>query len=199
MKAVRKLVLALGAVGAAALVFAAVASAHARISPPIVEKDAAEVFTLSVPTEEQGATTTRIELTVPDDFPIDSVEPPPPGWTLNVAATGSGEEAVIHRVTWSGGHVPTGQAAMFRFAAQANGSGTITFSVRQTYSDGTVVDWSGPESSDTPSPTVKAVDSLGGGGGGTSTLEIVALVIAIAALVIAVVGLVAGKGKRSLA
>jgi uncharacterized protein YcnI len=198
MKAVRKLVLALGVTGAAALVLAAVASAHARISPPIVQKDAAEVFTLSVPTEEEGATTTKIELSVPDDFPIDSVEPPPPGWTLNVAATGSGEEAVIHRITWSGGHVPTGQAAMFRFAAQANDSGTVTFSVRQTYSDGTVVDWNGPESSDTPSPTVKAVDSLGGGGG-TSTLGIVALVIAIAALVVAVVGLLAGKGKRSIA
>ena len=198
MKAVRNCILALGAVVSAALVFAAVASAHARIGPAVVEKGAAEVFTLSVPTEEEGATTTKIELSVPDDFPIDSVEPPPPGWTLNVTATGSGEEAVIHRITWSGGHVPTGQAAMFRFAAQANDSGTITFSVRQTYSDGTVVDWNGPESSDTPSPTVKAVDSLGGGGG-TSTLEIVALVLAIAALVIAVVALVGGKGKRSLA
>jgi periplasmic copper chaperone A len=199
MKAVRKLVLTLGAAAAAALVLAAVASAHARVSPPVVEKDAPEVFTLSVPTENEGLTTTKIELTVPSDFPIDSVEPPPAGWTMNVKATGSGEEAVIQGITWSGGHVPTGQAAMFNFAAQANNSGTTTFSVRQTYSDGSVVDWNGPESSDTPSPTIKAVDSLGGGGG-TSTLEIVALVIAIAALVVGVLALVGGgKGKRTLA
>jgi uncharacterized protein YcnI len=198
MKAVRKLVVAVGAVAAGALVLAAVASAHARISPAVVERDAAEVFTLSVPTEKEGATTTKIELTVPSDFPIDSVEPPPPGWTMKVNATGSGEEATIQGVTWSGGHVTTGQAAMFRFAAQANKTGSITFGVRQTYSDGTVVDWNGPESSDTPSPEVKSLDSLGGGGG-SSTLDIVALVLAIAALVVAVVGLVGGKGKRTLA
>ena len=198
MKAVRKLCVALGCVCATALALAAAASAHARISPAVVEKGAAEVFTLSVPTEKQGATTTKIELTVPGDFPIDSVEPPPPGWTLKVNATGSGEEATIRGVTWAGGHVPTGQAAMFRFAAQANRTGSITFGVRQTYSDGSVVDWNGPESSDTPSPEVTSLDSLGGGGG-SSTLDIVALVLAIAALVVAVVGLVAGKGKRTLA
>ena len=70
--------------------------------------------------------------------------------------------------------------------------------MRQTYSDGTVVDWNGPESSDTPAPTVEALDSFGGGGG-TSTIEIVALVLAIAALVVAVVALVGGRGKRSIA
>jgi uncharacterized protein YcnI len=198
MKVVRKLVVAVGTVGLAALVWASVASAHARISPAVVEKDAPEVFTLSVPTEKEGATTTTIALTVPSDFPIDSVESPPPGWTMKVNATGSGEEATIQGVTWSGGHVPTGQAAMFRFAAQANTTGSITFGVRQTYSDGSVVDWNGSESSDTPSPQVKSLDSLGGGAG-SSTLDIVALVLAIAALVVAVVGLVGGKGKRTLA
>ena len=198
MKAVRKYVLALGATAALALVLAAVASAHARVSPPVVQKNAPEVFTLSVPTEEAAATTNKIELTVPSDFPIDSVEPAPPGWTLNVKSTGSGEETVIQSITWSGGHVPTGQASMFRFAAQANDSGKIAFSVRQTYSDGTVVDWNGPESSDTPAPSIEAVDSLGGGGG-TSTLAIVALVLGAAALVVAIVALVGGKGKRTLA
>src|SRR5204862_7955363 len=140
-----------------------------------------------------------IERTVPSDFPIDSVEPPPGGWTMKVRASGSGEEETIQGVTWAGGHVPTGQAAMFRFAAQANKTGTITFAVRQTYSDGSVVDWNGPESSDTPAPTVESLDSFGGGG--TSTLEIVVLVLAIAALVVAVIALVAGRGegKRTLA
>ena len=67
--------------------------------------------------------------------------------------------------------------------------------MRQTYSDGSVVDWSGPESSDTPAPHVEAVSSLGGGG--SSTLAIVALVVAGVALVVAIVGL--AGGKRSLA
>jgi hypothetical protein len=68
--------------------------------------------------------------------------------------------------------------------------------VQQTYSDGSVVSWSGPESSEAPAPTIKVASSLGGGG--TSTLEIVALVLAGVAVVLAVVGLLA-RGSRQLA
>ena len=69
--------------------------------------------------------------------------------------------------------------------------------MRQTYSDGSVVDWSGPESSDTPAPTVEAVSSLGGGG--SSTLGIVAIVIAGIALVVAIGALVTRGGSRPVA
>jgi hypothetical protein len=69
--------------------------------------------------------------------------------------------------------------------------------VRQTYSDGTVVDWAGPESSDTPAPTIEAKSSLGGGA--TKTLGIVALALAVLALFVAVAGLVAKSGRRTLA
>ena len=182
--------------GLAALVAAGVASAHARISPSIVEKGADEVFTLAVPTEKEGVTTTRIELTVPSDFPIDSVAQPPPGWRMQVRSTGSGEEEAIESVTWSGGHVPTGQAATFGFAAGGPDAKTYRFSVRQTYSDGSVVDWNGPESSDDPAPSVQVLSSLGGGG--VSTVEIVALVLAIVAIALAGVALAVGRGGRPL-
>jgi uncharacterized protein YcnI len=198
MKGVRKLVVALGAVGSAALVFAAVASAHAIMSPAVAKTKALQQFTLSVPTEKEGLTTTKIELTVPSAFAIDSFEPPPAGWTQQTQATGSGEDTVVQKVTWTGGHTPTEQDSVFRFNASVDKPGTVTFTVRQTYSDGSVVDWTGPESSDTPAPTIEALDSFGGDSG-TSTLEIVALVLAIAALVVAVVALLSGRGKRSLA
>ena len=110
---------------------------------------------------------------------------------------GSGEEAVITKVTWTGGRVPTAEDAVFSFLASTDESKTYTFAVRQTYSDGSVVDWAGPESSDTPAPTIEAKDSFGGGG--TSTLEIVALVVAVIALVVAIVAVVSGSGKRALA
>ena len=73
-------------------------------------------------------------------------------------------------------------------------AGSYTFAVRQTYSDGSVVDWSGPESSDTPAPVVDLVSALGDGGG-TSTLSLVALVLGAIALVVAVGGLVARSGR----
>jgi uncharacterized protein YcnI len=196
MKAIRKLVVATSVVGAGALVYAAVASAHAIMSPAVAKAKVLQQFTLSVPTEKEGLTTTKIELTVPSSFAIDSFEPPPAGWTQRTASTGSGEDTVVQKVTWTGGHTPTDQDSVFRFNAAVTKTGDVTFDVRQTYSDGSVVDWNGPESSDTPAPRVESLSSFGGGG--TSTLEIVALVLAIAALVVAVIGLVGGKGSRSL-
>ncbi len=69
--------------------------------------------------------------------------------------------------------------------------------MRQTYSDGTVVDWAGAESSDAPAPAIEAKSSFGGGG--SNTLGIVALAVAVLALVAAVAGLVGRSGRRALA
>jgi uncharacterized protein YcnI len=182
-------------VALASLVGAESAAAHARVSPPAALSGQSQVFTLAVPTEKEGATTTTIEMTPPAGFSIDSFFPSP-GWKRTVEQTGSGDNAEIKKVTWSGGAVPTGEDAAFSFLALTSKTGSYTFLVRQTYSDGTVVDWSGPESADTPAPVVKAVSSFGGGG--TSTLEIVALVLGGIALVIAVASLLV-RGGRSIA
>ena len=177
-----------------ALGVAATASAHAHVSPPVALAQNGQVFTLAVPTEKSGATTTSIELAVPKGFAIDSFLPTA-GWKRAVQQTGSGDSAVITKVTWTNGAVPTGEDAAFSFLAQTNATGDYTFGVRQTYSDGSVVDWSGPESSDTPAPHVQSVSSLGGGG--SSTLGIVAVVLAGIALLVTLVGLVA-RGNRTL-
>jgi len=182
----------LAATAPAALVLVASASAHAKVSPPLVLAKAGQVFTLAVPTEKDGATTTSVELTPPQGFAIDSFTASP-GWRRSVQQTGSGEDATVTKVTWSGGAVPTGEATSFGFVATAAKSGNYTFGVRQTYSDGTVVDWSGPESSDTPAAVVEAVSSLGGGG--SSALAIVALALAAIALVVAAAGLLRGSGR----
>jgi uncharacterized protein YcnI len=192
-----KLPLATVLVAAAALVYASVASAHAHVSPPIVVKGESQVFTLAVPTEKENAQTTKIELTPPDGFSIDSFVDSP-GWKRSVQQTGSGEDAVITKVIWDGGKVPSGEATGFSFLGRTDSAKTYTFGVRQTYSDGSVVDWTGPESSDTPAPTIQSDDSLGGGGG-SSTVSWIALGVALLAAVVAVVALVAGSGKRSLA
>jgi uncharacterized protein YcnI len=181
----------------AALALPASSYAHAIVSPPVVENGPLQVFTLSVPTEKEGKTTTQLELTVPSGFSIDSFAPPPAPWKMHQQTTGNGENAVVQKVTWTGGSTPTGIDSVFQFNASTSGSKTYTFNVRQTYSDGEVVDWTGPESSDTPAPTIKAVSSLGGGSS-NSTLAIVALIVAGIALVLAVVGL-AWRGDRPLA
>jgi len=177
---------------AAALVAASGAWAHAEVSPAVTAAKHAQVFTLAVPTEKENSETTQIELTVPEGFGIDSFVPSP-GWKRTVQSTGSGEDTVINKVTWSGGKVPTEEDAAFSFLASTTGTGSYTFGVRQTYSDGSVVNWSGAESSDTPAPVVKAVSSFGGGG--SSTLGIVAVAVGAVALLLAVGGLLARGGR----
>jgi uncharacterized protein YcnI len=183
--------------GGAALTVAAAASAHAEVSPPVALAKEGQVFTLAVPTEKEDVTTTKIELTPPAGFSIDSFVASP-GWKRTVQQEGSGEDAVVQKVTWTGGDVPTGEDAAFQFLGSTDAAKTYTFAVRQTYSDGSVVDWSGSESSDTPAPTIEATSSLGGGGG-SSTLSIVALVVGALGLIVAIVALVSRSGGRALA
>lgn len=181
-------------VAAGALLFASSAWAHAKVSPPVALAKDSTVFTLAVPTEKSG-TTTQVEFTPPSGFNIDSFVPSP-GWKRTVQQSGSGENAVITKVTWTGGDVPTGEDAAFSFLAEPSSAKTYSFGVRQTYSDGSVVDWSGPESSDTPAPTLDALSSFGASS--SSTLAIVALVVGAIGVVLGLVALLA-RGGRSLA
>jgi uncharacterized protein YcnI len=175
--------------------FATPALGHAVVSPPVVEPSTLQVFTLSVPTEREERTTTSIELTVPKGFAIDSFAPAR-GWKRRAASTGSGEGAVVNKVTWTGGSVPTEEDAVFQFNATASEAQTYTFKVRQTYDDGAVVDWSGAESSDTPAPQVQARDSLGGSG--SPTVAIVALITAGLAVLLGVAALLGSRGGRPI-
>jgi len=179
-----------------ALVVVAPAFAHAEMSPGVTLSKHLQLFSLAVPTEKANATTTKIEFTPPSGFAIDSFVPSP-GWTRKVQESGSGDQTQMRGVTWSGGSVPTGEDAAFQFLASTDNAQTYTFKVRQTYSNGSVVDWTGPESSDTPAPTIEAKSSLGGGG--TSTLAIIALAVGAVAIALAVVSLLARGGRRTLA
>jgi uncharacterized protein YcnI len=189
--------LAVGAIAVLAIV-PAVASAHARVSPAVSLSGKLQLYSLGVPTEKEGLTTTKIVMTVPNGFGIDSFVPPPSGWTQQVQQTGSGENAVITKVTWSGGKTPTGEDSLFQFLAQPSSSKTYTFQVQQTYSDGSIVNWTGPASSDSPAPTIEAKSSLGGGG--SSVLSIIALIIGVLGLLAGGFALISrGAGDRALA
>ena len=157
-----------------------------------------QLYSLAVPTEKEGLTTSKIVLTVPNGFGIDSFVPPPAGWSQQVQQTGSGDNAVITKVTWTGGKTPTGEDSLFQFLAQPASAKTYTFQVQQTYSDGSIVNWSGPESSDSPAPVLEAKSSLGAGG--SSVLAVIALVVGILALAVGGFALVSRRsGGRELA
>ena len=192
----RRLLLALASGAAFALVAAGAASAHARLSPPVSLANTLQLYSLAVPTEKANATTTEVVLTVPAGFSIDSFVPSP-GWHRVLQQTGSGNSAVIQKVTWSGGHIRSGEDSLFQFLGQPAKSGTYTFQVEQTYSDSSIVDWTGSESSADPAPTIEVASSFGGGG--TSLLAIVALVVGAVGILLGGVALLAGGGNRQLA
>ena len=175
----------------------ALASAHARVSPAVSLSGKLQLYSLAVPTEKSGLTTSAVVMTVPAGFGIDSFVPPPAGWTMREQQTGSGDNAVFTKVTWTGGKTPTGEDSLFQFLAQPASSKTYTFQVQQTYSDGSIVDWAGSESSAYPAPTIEAVSSLGGGG--VSLLTIIALVVGVLGLLAGGFALIGGSRERELA
>ncbi|MBV8218151.1 MAG: DUF1775 domain-containing protein [Solirubrobacterales bacterium] len=179
------------------LLLPALASAHARISPAVSVAGKLQLYSLAVPTEKSSLTTTKLVMTVPSGFGIDSFVPPSAPWHVQLAQTGAGDNAVITKVTLTGGNTPTGEDTLFQFLAQPASAKTYTFQVEQTYSDGSIVNWAGSESSAAPAPTIEAVSSLGGGG--VSVLTIIALVVGVLGLLAGGFALMGGSKERSLA
>jgi uncharacterized protein len=193
----RRLTLAALVLAALGLTLPALAAAHARISPAVSLSGKLQLYSLAVPTEKDGLTTKKLVMTVPSGFGIDSFVPPPSPWHMSVSQTGSGDKAVITKVTWTGGRTPTGEDSLFQFLAQPASTKTYNFQVEQTYSDGSIVNWAGPESSDSPAPTIQAASSIGGGG--TSTLSIIALVVGAVGLLAGGFAVLGGARERTLA
>jgi uncharacterized protein YcnI len=187
-----KITLFIGAV-LTALVLAGTASAHARMSPAVSIANELQLYSLAIPTEKESATTNKIVLNLPPGFSIDSFAPSP-GWKRVVQAIGSGDNAVVQKVTWTGGSTPTGEDSLFQFLAQPARAGSYTFQVQQTYSDGSIVDWNGPESAEAPAPTIDVRSSFGSGG--TSRLTIVALVLGALGLLFGGLALVSKSGRQ---
>ena len=179
------------------LLLPALASAHARISPPVSVAGKLQLYSLAVPTEKSGLTTTKLVMTVPSGFGIDSFVPPSAPWHVQLAQTGSGDSAVITKVTLTGGNTTTGEDTLFEFLGQPSSAKTYTFGVEQTYSDGSIVNWNGSESSAAPAPTIQAASSLGGGG--VSVLTIIALVVGVLGLLAGGFALLGGSKERELA
>lgn len=194
---IRRVVLAGVVVTAAGLLAPVLAGAHARVSPAVSLAGKLQLYSLAVPTEKAGLTTTKLVMTVPAGFGIDSFVAPAAPWRAQISQRGSGNSAVITKVTLTGGRTPTGQDTLFQFLAQPGAVQTYTFRVQQTYSDGSIVNWAGPETSAAPAPTIQAVESIGGGG--TAALTIVALIVGGLGLLMGGFAVVGGSRGRALA
>ncbi|HEY3613423.1 MAG TPA: DUF1775 domain-containing protein [Gaiellales bacterium] len=180
----------------AALALAPSAFAHAELFPNVIPSGDGYLLNLAVPNEKENASTTEIELTIPSGFDLEHVAPVQ-GWTATVSGqkVQNGEKEGGDSVTWKGKLSGTGLAVL-PFTGVPKNDGEYAFTVRQTYSDGSVVEWSGAESSDTPAARIEATSdaSSGGGGSGSSkTIAIIALVVGALGLAVGGAGLLSGR------
>jgi uncharacterized protein YcnI len=192
--ALRRVALPAVALAALWMLGAGSALAHVGVLPSTGLADG-ELYALSVPDEVDGATTTRVVLTVPEGFSI-GLFVPSPGWERTVERAGAGEDAAVRSVTWRaiGGAGP-GEGALFQFTGRSSSPGTFRLAVEQSYSDGTVGDWSGEEDAELPAAFVTTRRSLGGGP--SSWLALGALVLAGAALLLGALALARRRGERA--
>jgi uncharacterized protein YcnI len=117
-----------------------------------------------VPNERDDSATTRIDVQFPEGFETVSYEPRP-GWDAKVQRSGDR----VTRTTWSGGRIEPGQFTDFGLSLrmpEGSAGDKLTFKALQTYDDGQVVRWIGPEDAEEPAPvvTLTAADARGGHG-----------------------------------
>lgn len=178
------------AVAAAAAVVAAsstAAQAHVSLHPNTVPAGAFATLDVRVPGEQRGAHVAKVDMLLPPGFV--SVEyADVPGWKAKVLESklakplqtddGPIDTHVSQIVwTWTGpeGRVADGQFAELPLSVaipDGDTGQTLTFKTIQTYSDGKVVRWIGPPSSEEPAPTIDvtakggAIEDVAGGEAG---------------------------------
>ena len=96
-----------------------------------------------MPTEKERRDDDPVELTPPAGFGDRLVLPRARLAAQDRRQSGSGEDAEIRKVTWSGGERADRRGGASSSSATRSRR-SYDFKVRQTYSDGTVVDWTGP-------------------------------------------------------
>jgi uncharacterized protein YcnI len=173
--------------------------AHVIVHPSSVGVAAFQEFSMSVPTEKDNPTV-GLKLLIPDG--LNMITPNvKAGWTITLKKHGSGDDAQVTEIDWTGGSIPPGQRDDFYFQAQVPAKETtINWKAYQTYQDGSMIAWDhdpklskGPDDDTAPPPysTTKIINDLKQPTPQTQTntntslplgLSIIALILATAAL-----------------
>jgi len=172
----------LAAAAAALLLAPAAAQAHVTIQPDTAPAGGFTRLDVRVPNERDDAGTTKVDVQLPPGFIAASYEPVP-GWKVKVTRskadkpidTGEGlqSDTQVSRITWTGdgkqGIVKPGEFQDFGLSLkmpEGEAGDKLTFKALQTYDDGQVVRWIGPEDADEPAPIVTLEAGSAGGGHG---------------------------------
>ena len=179
-----------------------VAYAHVRVSPEEVPADSYEKLTVSVPTE-RDVPTTEVRVEVPEGFEFLGVRPVP-GWDYDFE-----EDAdTITAITWSGGEIAPREFQEFTIQTKTpEEGGEFAWNAYQTYENGEVVEWTGPEGSEEEASLVRVAggpeesdaakqeksSSEASSAGGAPVAAYSGLGLGALALVVALVALLRGR------
>lgn len=191
----KKFLMMIPAIVLGIFIFSSMASAHVKVHPFEVTGDSFQEFTVNVPVEKD-IPTTKIRLVIPSSVDVSTFEPKA-GWNY---ATQKDKNGKITEVTWTaqGKGLLPGQFDEFNISAHvAKNAKKISWKAYQTYSDGSVVKWIGPEDSENPASVTKVVaadatdtsatnDQPSGQNWGLY-LSIISIVFGIIAIIIALV------------
>ncbi|WP_431035095.1 YcnI family protein [Streptomyces sp. P6-2-1] len=158
----------LGALAASGvLVLAGPAAAHVSVAPQgTAAKGGYATVNFKVPNERDDASTVKLEVSLPTDHPLASVQPQPvPGWTVKVTQATLDKPIEMHgekvteapsKITWTaeGKGVEPGQFQQFPLSLGPlpEDADQLVFKALQTYSDKEVVRWIEEPKSDGSEP-----------------------------------------------
>ena len=167
---------------AVALALPATAAAHVTLQPSTAPADGFARLDVRVPNERDDAGTVKVDVQLPPGFAFVSYEPRP-GWKVTVKRVKLDEPIEVEggfevdegvgQITWTGtgpqGVIKPGEFVDFGLSLRmpkGEAGDKLTFKALQTYDDGDVVRWIGPEDADEPAPVVTLTDAAAGGGHG---------------------------------
>lgn len=128
--------------------FSSVASAHVTVVPKSSTTGAWETYTVKVPVEKEVATT-KVTIKAPAGVEIKSYQPVP-GWKYSDEKDAKG---IVKSFTFeaTGEGILPGQFQSFTFVGKNPENATkAAWDAFQYYKDGSVVEWTGDEGSDSP-------------------------------------------------
>jgi uncharacterized protein YcnI len=142
--------------------YATSAFAHAVVFPKRADPGAYEKYVIRVP-NERDQPTTRVEIHFPASVRVVSFADVP-GWTLQLQLDSAQR---IIGAAWTGRLAPQRFVEFPLVAVNPKTATQIVWPVIQTYGDGQVVEWSGPEGSEKPASvtTIGALAAAGAPGG----------------------------------
>ena len=215
---IRRLAVSLAGWAIVSIVLAAPASAHVSVNPDTATKGSFAKLTLRVPTEEDVASTVKLEVRFPDPSvaPLASASVQPhPGWSYKIDKThlatpvksDDGDVTdVVSLITWTADSAANGikPGEFDEFSVSAGPLPTtvdsLEFRVVQTYSNGDVVRWIDPTTPGAAEPQhpapvltlVAGTDSVGSAAPTEKAAPIVSKSSVDQAKTFAVVGIVIG-------